>query len=127
MTNPLLSICIPTFNRADFLRWTLNKTTQDFPQAKVVVSDNGSTDATRTVVQEAGARYIRQSKNIGAFANMRAALLAGSTKYSVFLADDDYLVPEEVQKGILASRWWEKERAEAVSLIRQLETELELL
>lgn len=100
MTNPLLSICIPTFNRADFLRWTLNKTAQDLPQAKIVVSDNASTDDTRAVVQEADARYIRQSKNIGAFANMRAALLAGSTKYSVFLADDDYLVAEEVQKGI---------------------------
>lgn len=34
---------------------------------------------------------------------------------------------EEAQRRILASRWWEKERAEAVPLIRQLETELELL
>lgn len=35
--------------------------------------------------------------------------------------------PEEKQKTILASRWWEKERAEAAPLIRQLEEELGLL
>lgn len=35
--------------------------------------------------------------------------------------------PEEKQKAILASRWWEKERAEAAPLIRQLEEELGLL
>jgi glycosyltransferase involved in cell wall biosynthesis len=47
-----------------------------------------------------GIRYLRQQQNVGAFPNMRAALLAASTKYCVFLGDDDYLLPEQVQKGI---------------------------
>jgi glycosyltransferase involved in cell wall biosynthesis len=100
MNNPLLSICVPTFNRAPFLDWTLTKTVADFPHAKIVVSDNSSTDDTVGVVRKHNARYIKQSSNIGAFPNMRAALLAGSTKYVMYLGDDDYLVPEEVQKGI---------------------------
>lgn len=100
MTSPLLSICVPTFNRAPFLDWTLTKTTADFPLAKIIVSDNASTDETMGVVRKHNARYIRQGSNIGAFPNMRAALLAGSTKYCMFLGDDDYLLPEEVQKGI---------------------------
>lgn len=100
MNNPLLSICIPTYNRAEFLDWTLTNTVATFPQAKIVVSDNASADHTREVVRKHNGRYIRQSKNIGAFPNMRAALLAGNTKYVVFLGDDDYLVPEEVQKGV---------------------------
>jgi glycosyltransferase involved in cell wall biosynthesis len=100
MNSPLLSICIPTYNREKFLAWTLDKTVAAFPHAKIVVSDNASTDGTREVVKTAGARYIRQSSNIGAFPNMRAALLAASTQYCVFLGDDDYLVPEEVQKGM---------------------------
>lgn len=100
MTNPLLSICIPTYNRSLFLDWTLAKTKESFPLAKIVVSDNASTDSTRAVADHYGTRYIRQATNIGPFPNMRAALLAGSTKYVVFLGDDDYLVKEEVQKGI---------------------------
>lgn len=100
MNNPLLSICVPTFNRAPFLDWTLTKTVADFPLAKIVVSDNASTDDTRGVVRKHNARYIRQSTNTGAFPNMRAALLAAGTKYCVFLGDDDYLLPEEVQKGV---------------------------
>jgi glycosyltransferase involved in cell wall biosynthesis len=94
-----LSICIPTFNRYFFLKWTLNKTREDFPLAKIIVSDNASSDATKDEEFE-GVRYFRQGKNIGAFPNMRTALLAANTKYCMFLADDDYLLPDEVQKGI---------------------------
>jgi glycosyltransferase involved in cell wall biosynthesis len=90
-----LTICIPTFNRDNFLTWTLEKTVKDFPEAKIVISDNG-----KSAIRHARARYLRQPTNIGAFNNMRTALLAASTKYAVFCGDDDYLLPEEVQKGI---------------------------
>lgn len=90
-----LTICIPTFNRDLFLQWTLDKTSTDFPQVKIIISDNGKSE-----IRHPNARYIRQATNIGAFPNMRAALLAASTKYCVFLGDDDYLLPAEVQKGI---------------------------
>jgi glycosyltransferase involved in cell wall biosynthesis len=93
-----LSICIPTHNRAPFLKWTLDKTALDFGSSKVIVSDNASTDGTDQIITSE--RYIRQPKNIGAFPNMRAALLASNTKYCVFLGDDDYLLPKEVQKGV---------------------------
>jgi glycosyltransferase involved in cell wall biosynthesis len=92
-----LSICIPTFERDNFLAWTLEKTQQDFGMGqKIIVSDNGKSKLT----MPHGVRYLRQPKNVGAFPNMRTALLAASTKYCMFLGDDDYLVAEEVQKGI---------------------------
>lgn len=90
-----LTICIPTFNRDPFLQWTLDKTLADFPAAQIVLSDNG-----KSKVRHPRVRYLRQPTNIGAFNNMRTALLAASTKYCVFLGDDDYLLPAEVQKGI---------------------------
>ena len=96
-----LTICIPTFNRAPFLKWTRDRAVQDFPGAKIVISDNASTDETYHVADDyPGIRYIRQPKNIGPFPNMRAVLLAANTKYCMFLGDDDYLLPDEVQKGI---------------------------
>jgi glycosyltransferase involved in cell wall biosynthesis len=95
----MLSICIPTFNRSEFLRWTLDKLLRDFPDAQIIISDNNSTDATRFMWHEV-AKYIRQPKNIGAFPNMRAALLEATGEYAVFCADDDYLVPEQVKAGV---------------------------
>jgi glycosyltransferase involved in cell wall biosynthesis len=91
-----LTICIPTYNRDPFLKWTLDKAVTDFPDTKIVIADNGKS----TLDLPKGVRYIRQPQNVGAFPNMRTALLAASTKYCVFLGDDDYLLPEEVQKGI---------------------------
>jgi glycosyltransferase involved in cell wall biosynthesis len=90
-----LSICIPTLDRPDFLKWSLERATADFPEAKFIVSDSG-----RTTLGGFTGRYIRQSVNLGAFGNMRAALLAANTKYCVFLGDDDYLLKDEVAKGV---------------------------
>lgn len=57
MTQPLLSICIPTYNRACYLWRTLNSiTTQkgflftDF--IEIIISDNCSDDATEEVCME---------------------------------------------------------------------------
>ena len=91
-----LTICVPTYNRDAFLAWTLEKTRKDFgAEQKIIVSDNG-----KSAVRPAGVRYLRQPTNVGAFPNMRTALLAASTKYCMLLGDDDYLLPDEVQKGI---------------------------
>lgn len=98
-----LSICIPTYNRYPFLKWTLNKTGKDFPKSTIIISNNASTDDTRTCIRQLwGSRteFIEQETNIGAFPNMCAVLLAAQTKYCVYLGDDDYLLPDEVQKGI---------------------------
>jgi glycosyltransferase involved in cell wall biosynthesis len=90
-----LSICIPTYERPAFLKWTLEKAMTDFPEAKFIVSDDGKTD-----LKGFPGRYIRQSPRLGPFPNMRTALLSAHTKYCVFLGDDDYLLKDEVQKGI---------------------------
>ena len=96
-----LTICIPTFNRAEFLHWTTARTINDFPTStRIVVSDNAADDALYHFCEKRGISYIAQATNIGAFPNMQAALLEADTKYCVFLADDDYLLPNEVAKGI---------------------------
>ena len=93
----MLSVCIPTYNRKPFLEWTVAKTKEDFPDAKIVISDNASTDGSSSFE---GIRYIRQHKNVGAFANFRTALLAANTEFCIYLGDDDYLLPDEVWRGV---------------------------
>jgi len=93
----LLTVCIPTFNRQKFLSWAIDKTVLALPESKIVVSDNASYPFT-TVPKRV--RLIRQDQNIGPFPNMRAALLAADTKYCCFLADDDYLIGDEVFRAV---------------------------
>ena len=50
--SPLLSICIPTYNRRDFLETCLRSVVEELERhpdtsIEVVVSDNASTDGTR--------------------------------------------------------------------------------
>lgn len=96
----LLTICIPTYKRPQFLAWTLDRTHRDFPNAAVVVSDNDNDAMVAAMARYCGAEYLAQTTNIGAFPNLREVLLAADTKYCCYLGDDDYLLPDEVQKGI---------------------------
>jgi len=93
-----LSVCIPTHNRYQFLKWTVAKLKELQGHIEIIVSDNDSTDDTKCI-QLQGVKYIKQPDNIGAFPNMREALLAAKGEYAVFCADDDYLIPEEVTRG----------------------------
>jgi glycosyltransferase involved in cell wall biosynthesis len=90
-----LSICIPTHNRYQFLKWTVAKLKG---MGDIIISDNDSTDDTRCA-KAWGVEYIKQPKNIGAFPNMREALLAAKGEYAGFCADDDYLIAEMVNRG----------------------------
>src|SRR5882672_9495319 len=98
-----LSICIPTYNRFRFLQWTLARLRSDFVDAELVVSDNASTDDTGWCMKTANMGqdiYLRQDTNIGPFPNMFAALSAATGHYAVYCADDDYLKPAEIARGI---------------------------
>ena len=73
---PLFSICIPTYNRAELLEYCLEhlRELERFRKPfEIIVSDNASTDDTRRIVERKQAllpslRYSRQSANVGASA-----------------------------------------------------------
>lgn len=92
-----LSICIPAYNRPDFLAWTLEHLNHDFPDAEVIVSDDASPRRLEFVNCD---RYIQLDHNIGPSPNHRHVLMQATKKYAVYCADDDYLLPEEVRAGI---------------------------
>ncbi|MBI3517649.1 MAG: glycosyltransferase family 2 protein, partial [Proteobacteria bacterium] len=107
-SRPVLSICIPTRNRASYLRSALRGLTDPSPfpfPIEIVVSDNASDDETPRVVQEriaggAPIRYFRQPRDIGAHPNMFAAYRRAEAEFAVYLADDDALLPESVAATI---------------------------
>jgi hypothetical protein len=93
---PLVSIGLPTYNRAKYLPSAIASVlAQDHPRIQLIVSDNASTDATADVCRpfvESGALvYVRQATNISAVANFRAALRLAEGEFYMWLGDDDEL------------------------------------
>src|ERR1019366_9574195 len=101
----LLSICIPTFNRAKFLEKLLVSIFNDVDEfklspklVKVYVLDNCSTDSTYEVLQKFSNRsgrlvVRRHDENIGALENIMLAHSTGGLKYRWVIGDDDSLKP----------------------------------
>jgi len=103
---PLLTIAIPTFNRARYLGELLACLLVELaeqPSIELLISDNASPDATPQVVcdfQERGLRleYIRNKKNIGPDPNFRQCFERAKGKYVWVFGDDDLLVPGAIAK-----------------------------
>jgi glycosyltransferase involved in cell wall biosynthesis len=105
---PLLSICIPTFNRSRYIASALESLVGQlagFPYPfDVVIADNASPDATGEVVRAFAdrlpIRYLRHGANIGAYANWQFVMASATGRYLVYQADDDGLLGEQLAQTI---------------------------
>ena len=99
ISQPLLSICIPTYNRARFLRVCLDSVFFQFSDEKLKdVSDNASPDSTEALVlgyQKTfpQLKYFRNPENIGFGLNLVNSVTKAAGKYGWYLGDDDALAP----------------------------------
>lgn len=100
---PLVSVIIPCRNRGEYLRHTLHTCMmQDYERMEVIVSDDGSTDRTRDIVQDA----IRKDGRIrftappagaaGMRNNFEYVLSCVKPGYVIALGGDDGLMPHGV-------------------------------
>ena len=100
--NPLLSICIPTFNRGVFLNQTLDSITQqdiflETNEIEIIVSDNASVDGTTGLVQEyvhsfpEKIKYFRNETNVGTEENLNLVLSKARGKF-LKLHNDNLLI-----------------------------------
>ncbi len=101
---PLLSIAIPTYNRAPVLRQALDRLLpqlKDFSdQIELIFSDNASTDETPAILADAAYQNMnlrmvvhRNETNIGFFGNAVACREAATGTYLWLLSDDDFVLP----------------------------------
>ena len=99
-----VSVIIPTYNRADFLRSAiLSALNQTFKDIEIIVADDKSTDHTQEVVKsftDQRIRYITNKNNRGPSATRNSAILASKGEYIAFLDDDDEWVPQKLQKQV---------------------------
>ena len=100
---PLVSIIVPCFNGARYLRETLDSLlAQTYPNVEIIVLDDASTDATPEIAAAYADRitYVRQPSNRGQFENANDGIRrAKGELIAVWHADDVYL-PTIVQAQI---------------------------
>jgi len=102
VTYPLLTIGIPTWNRADYLRRNLTQLYSEVQSinpslVEIIVSDNCSSDHTPKVVEELQEKgliidYIRNNSNVGWALNFIQCFERARGKYVLLLGDDDLLI-----------------------------------
>lgn len=102
--SPLVSVCIPTFNRAGMLRESVASVLgQDFEDLELIISDNASADDTESVVRSFNndrILYVKNSQNVGPRGNMNRCLRLSRGKYIAFLPDDDMMMPDNLGKKV---------------------------
>ena len=97
---PKVSICIPTFNRMDYLKETLASVfAQTFQDYEVMVIDDGSTDGTREMIESLSlpVNYIYQ-ENAGTSACRNRFIDLARGEYLAFLDSDDLYYPDSIER-----------------------------
>jgi acetyltransferase-like isoleucine patch superfamily enzyme/glycosyltransferase involved in cell wall biosynthesis len=105
MCKPLISICIPTFNRAQNLKLCLDSIlcqVGNSPLVEVIVSDNNSDDFTQSVLRSFSIKYKnlifwRNDDNIGAEKNILKVIKRAKGCFTMLHGDDDYFLPNTLQ------------------------------
>lgn len=107
MNQPLLSICIPTYNRASYLRECLDSIIPQIEKnsldekVEIVIADNASSDDTENIVATyislfPGLTYFKNETNLG-FDRSFVRLISKSTgRYCLCLGDDDALFEDSL-------------------------------
>tara|TARA_R100001143_G_C3359601_1_gene134670 strand:+ start:4842 stop:5711 length:870 start_codon:yes stop_codon:yes gene_type:complete len=111
---PLISIGVPTYNRAASLERVLESlVSQSYTNLEIIISDNCSPDAAVQDVAEKFAQsdsrvqYFRQTENLGAAFNFKFVLDQASGKYFMWNADDDLRSDDFIEVN---SRFLEKNK-----------------
>jgi abequosyltransferase len=100
-SRPLLSVCIPAYNRALVLPELLESIlTQDFENYEVVICEDNSPEreAIRCIVQQWSTRrdrirYFENDENLGFDGNLRRTVTHAAGEYVVFMGNDDLMCP----------------------------------
>jgi acetyltransferase-like isoleucine patch superfamily enzyme len=111
MTKPLLTIAIPTYNRASYLDINLQQLLlninqiEDKSMLEIIISDNASTDDTDFVVNKyigkgLKVNYYINEYNIGPDGNFESCLSKAKGKYFWIFGDDELLFNNALKKII---------------------------
>lgn len=100
---PLVSIVIPTFNRINFLKETIESCKLQTIECEIIVVDHGSNDGTKEYfenIKETNIQYIRKEKDHGPIYAWLDGLLHASYELVHLQFDDDIIKPNFIEKCV---------------------------
>ena len=102
----ILSICIPTFNRANCLRNCLNSIYESKKNTEikfdVCISDNNSTDHTQQIIEEYSdkldIKYHKNNTNLGLGLNILKSVELSNSEFAWIIGNDDMILAHTLEK-----------------------------
>ncbi len=94
--SPLISICIPTYNRSGFLTRSINSAlNQSYENYEILIIDDGSTDNTRQIIESFNNSKIRYiyKEHTGIPDTRNRALAEAKGEFILWLDSDDEIFP----------------------------------
>lgn len=99
-----VTIFVPTYNRAQWLPHAIESAlAQTYADFVLLVSDNGSTDGTREVVEsfdDPRLVYLRQDEHLGLNEHFNRCYGLAETEYMFLIPDDDMMAPDALEQTI---------------------------
>jgi glycosyltransferase involved in cell wall biosynthesis len=108
---PELSILIPALNEADGLSGLLPELRSTFPDAEILVVDDGSTDATAGICAEHGCRRVANPYRMGNGAAIKRGARVANGRYLAMLDADGQHRPADLES------LWSRIRAEDLDMV----------
>jgi glycosyltransferase involved in cell wall biosynthesis len=104
ITPPIASVCIPLFQKADYIGRTIDSVlAQTFTDFELVVLDNASTDGSSAVVDgydDSRVRVVRHTATVPMIENFNAAVAATRAPLVKVLNADDLIEPEALARQV---------------------------
>lgn len=98
--NKEISIIIPTFNRANFLKICIDSCLAQTQQCEIIVCDHGSTDNTPEVAKSYGdkIKYVRRELDSGVHFCWLDGILHAKNEFIHINYDDDWIAPNFIEE-----------------------------
>lgn len=104
---PKVSIAIVTYNQKAFLMEAINSILlQQYPNMEIIIADDGSTDGTKTYLEELDKnnpgiyKILLSAKNEGITPNCNKAFKACTGKYIAWLGGDDIMLKDKISTQV---------------------------
>ncbi|MBF2004215.1 MAG: glycosyltransferase family 2 protein [Chlorogloeopsis fritschii C42_A2020_084] len=101
LVKPLVSVIIPTYNRANIIGNTLDSVVkQSYQKIEIIIVDDGSTDNTEEVIKAIGdsrIHYIKHQINYGGATARNTGIKAAKGEYIAFLDSDDIWLTNKIE------------------------------
>ncbi len=98
---PLVSVIIPTYNRAKFLKLAVESVLwQTYPRIELIVVDDGSKDETSYFITQYPLKYVKIPKNLGVSLARNRGIFHAQGDFIAFLDSDDRFLPRKIEKQV---------------------------